>query len=95
MCEALDYHLYAIYQLRLLRVLDGSGISSASKAAAKAKYAGRLTLEFLEDKAGLTSWSQCAAPCSCMPASLRYASKTHLVYHMLFVCLGEQGRLRL
>lgn len=58
MCDTPDYFLYTIYQLRTLRVLDGAGISPASKAAAKAKYAGRLTLEFLEDKAGLSNWAR-------------------------------------
>ncbi len=34
------------------QVLDGTPIDATEQAAAKSKYSGRLTLEFLEEKIG-------------------------------------------
>jgi hypothetical protein len=58
-CKDIEYSSYLVYRLHQLRVLDGTVISAASVAAARAKYAGRLTLDFIEEKAGRTKWSQC------------------------------------
>lgn len=41
-----------MYHLRKLRVLDGRAIEATEQAAAKNRYAGRLTLDFLEDRVG-------------------------------------------
>lgn len=38
--------------LRASQVLDGAPIEAAEQAAAKSKYSGRLTLEFLEERLG-------------------------------------------
>ena len=56
-----DYAAYLVFRLRALRVLDGAAVTAAQVAAARGKYSGRLTLDFLEDKAGPTDWSRCAA----------------------------------
>ncbi|GMH33137.1 hypothetical protein BSKO_00971 [Bryopsis sp. KO-2023] len=51
-CRETEYRLYTIYHLRKLKVLDGQRIESAEQASAKSQYAGRLTLEFLEERLG-------------------------------------------
>jgi Leucine-rich repeat (LRR) protein len=62
LCNDSEYSGYMIYKLFQLLVLDGEVISAASVAAARAKYAGRLTLDFLEEKAGIVKWSRCVLP---------------------------------
>lgn len=52
LCEDPEYRLYCIYHLRHLKVLDGKGIDGAEQAAAKEKYAGKLTMEYLTEKIG-------------------------------------------
>ncbi|GAX73782.1 hypothetical protein CEUSTIGMA_g1233.t1 [Chlamydomonas eustigma] len=47
-----DYRLYVIYNVRKLKVLDGIPIEAAEQAAAKSRYSGRLTKEFLEERLG-------------------------------------------
>lgn len=39
-------------------MLDGSPIEAAEQAAAKSKYSGRLTLEFLEDRLGHSAFNR-------------------------------------
>jgi internalin A len=58
MCKAEDYQQYAIYRLRQLRALDGQSISAAAQATARNKFAGRLTIESLEENAGPTNWAR-------------------------------------
>lgn len=41
-----------------LQVLDGAPIEAAEQAAAKSKYSGRLTLEFLEDRLGHSEFNR-------------------------------------
>lgn len=55
-----EYATYAVFRLRALRVLDGAAVTAAQQAAARGKYSGRLTLDWLEDKAGPTDWARCA-----------------------------------
>mmetsp|Transcript_34109 Transcript_34109/g.96662 ORF Transcript_34109/g.96662 Transcript_34109/m.96662 type:complete len:1474 (-) Transcript_34109:585-5006(-) len=52
LCQEEDYRLYAVYHLKKLKVLDGTGIEAAEQSAAKNKYAGRLTMDMLEAKVG-------------------------------------------
>ncbi|KAG2449146.1 hypothetical protein HYH02_005893 [Chlamydomonas schloesseri] len=47
-----DYRLYVIFNVRKLKVLDGVAVAAAEQAAAKNKYAGRLTADFLEERLG-------------------------------------------
>ncbi|GLC71381.1 hypothetical protein PLESTF_001109300 [Pleodorina starrii] len=47
-----DYRLYVIFHVRKLKVLDGVAVSPSEVAAAKNKYAGRLTADFLEERLG-------------------------------------------
>ena len=47
-----DSRHYIVYNLRKLKVLDGLSIEATEQAQAKAKFAGKLTLELLEDKIG-------------------------------------------
>ncbi|GIL49189.1 hypothetical protein Vafri_5338 [Volvox africanus] len=47
-----DYRLYVIFHVRKLKVLDGVAVSAIEQAAAKNKYAGRLTADFLEERLG-------------------------------------------
>lgn len=54
-----DYHQYAVFRLRRLCVLDGDTVSAAQQAAARSKFVGRLTMEFLEERAPGTRWSSC------------------------------------
>ena len=56
-----DYAQYVIWRMRALRVHDGTAVTAAAVAAARAQYSGRLTLEFLEDQAGPTDWARCGA----------------------------------
>eukprot|EP00898_Chlorokybus_atmophyticus_P004184 jgi/Chlat1/4767/Chrsp308S04732 len=50
LCKSEDYRLYVVYNLKnKLKVLDGVGIEAAEQSAAKSKYAGRLTTDFLEE----------------------------------------------
>lgn len=51
-CAAPRYRLYTIYHLRRLKVLDGSSIDAAEQAAARERYSGRLTVDFLEERLG-------------------------------------------
>lgn len=46
------YRVYLIYQLRVLKVLDGDSISVDEITEAKEKYTGRLTDEMLAEKIG-------------------------------------------
>lgn len=55
-----DYTQYAVFRLRRLCVLDGETVSAAQQAAARSKFVGRLTMEFLEERAPCTRWSACA-----------------------------------
>lgn len=48
-----------VFRLPRLRVLDGVAVTAACVAAARARYAGRLTLEWLEDTAGRAQWHRC------------------------------------
>jgi Leucine-rich repeat (LRR) protein len=54
LCGASKYRLFTVYQLRRLKVLDGLSIASEEHAAAKERYSGRLTVDFLEEKLGAT-----------------------------------------
>lgn len=56
-----DYFLYAVFRLRRLCVLDGEPVSAAQQAAARSRFVGRLTLEFLEERAPGTVWTSCAS----------------------------------
>ncbi|GFR51283.1 hypothetical protein Agub_g13641 [Astrephomene gubernaculifera] len=47
-----DYRLYVIFNVRKLKVLDGVAVSAVEQAAAKNRYAGRLTADFLEERLG-------------------------------------------
>ncbi|GLI61365.1 hypothetical protein VaNZ11_003728 [Volvox africanus] len=47
-----DYRLYVIFHVRKLKVLDGVAVTAIEQAAAKNKYAGRLTADFLEERLG-------------------------------------------
>ena len=42
-----DYRLLLVYALRRAKVIDGAPVSPQELAAARGKYSGRLTLEFL------------------------------------------------
>ena len=44
-----DYRPALVFALRPLRALDGRPVSAAERAAARARHAGRLTLELLEE----------------------------------------------
>ena len=52
LCAHATYRLYTVYHLRRLKVLDGVGVDSAEQSAARERYSGRLTAEFLEEKIG-------------------------------------------
>eukprot|EP00736_Rhodelphis_marinus_P010350 Rmarinus@m.14060 len=52
LCTDPEYRLYSVYHLRKLKVLDGLGIESSEQSAAREKYSGKLTHEFLVDKIG-------------------------------------------
>eukprot|EP00892_Ulva_mutabilis_P012061 jgi/Ulvmu1/9227/UM005_0327.1 len=52
-----DYYQYAVFRLRRLCVLDGDTVSAAQQAAARNKFVGRLTMEFLEERAPGTKWN--------------------------------------
>ncbi|KAF1329156.1 Protein phosphatase 1, partial [Globisporangium splendens] len=45
-----DYRLYAVYYLRLVKMLDGVSISPQDQSDAKQKYSGKLTVEFILEK---------------------------------------------
>lgn len=47
-----DSRHYIVYNLRKLKVLDGLAIEATEQAQAKAKFAGKLTMELLQDKIG-------------------------------------------
>ncbi|CAD7971703.1 unnamed protein product, partial [Amoebophrya sp. A25] len=51
---ALAYRLYAIWHLRQLKLLDGVPISTGERQNAKGVFAGRLTMEVLEETLGPT-----------------------------------------
>lgn len=67
-----DYHQYAVFRLRRLCVLDGDTVSAAQQAAARTKFVGRLTMEFLEERAPGTRWTSCGS-CSYKAFRMRYA----------------------
>lgn len=52
LCSHATYRLYTVYHLRRLKVLDGVGVDTAEQGAARERYSGRLTAEFLEEKIG-------------------------------------------
>jgi Leucine-rich repeat (LRR) protein len=52
MCREEDYRPYVMYHLRKLNVLDGTPFDAAEQAAARDKYDGRITYEFLIDRMG-------------------------------------------
>ena len=52
LCSALDYRHYTIYHVRKLKVLDGAGVEMAEQEAAKDKYDGKLTTEFVVERVG-------------------------------------------
>ena len=89
-----DYFLYAVFRLRRLCVLDGEPVSAAQQAAARSRFAGRLTLEFLEERAPGTVWSSCApfaVPCS-PPVSDSYPQNDTTMFtlqHTLFDWISE------
>lgn len=56
-CSSDDYRVLTLYHSRRLKVLDGRPVDAAEQAAAKAKYSGRLTLDFLEEQLGHTQYS--------------------------------------
>ena len=48
--ELFSHSSYAIYHLKKLKVLDGLGIDPMEQQAAKSRYAGRLSIEMIEEK---------------------------------------------
>lgn len=54
LCRHEKYRLYTVYHLRRLKVLDGVGVDNTEQAAARDRFSGRLTAEFLEEKIGHT-----------------------------------------
>ena len=52
LCGLEEYRFYTIYHLRKLKVLDGRGIEAGEVATAKQRFAGRLTLDFIEERLG-------------------------------------------
>lgn len=57
LCSAEDYRILAVYHSRRLKVLDGRPVDTAEQVAARNKYSGRLTLDFLEEQLGHTQYS--------------------------------------
>ncbi|XRB06100.1 U2 small nuclear ribonucleoprotein A [Pycnococcus provasolii] len=58
LCSDEKYRLYAVFHLARLKVLDGVSIETAEISAAKSKYAGVLSTEWLEEKVGHTCFSR-------------------------------------
>ncbi len=52
LCREPDYRSYVVYHLRKLNVLDGAPFDAAEQAAARDRYDGRVTYEFLMDRIG-------------------------------------------
>ena len=52
LCTANDYRHYTVYHVRKLKVLDGVGVEMAEQEAAKEKYDGKLTIEFVVERVG-------------------------------------------
>eukprot|EP01048_Picozoa_sp_COSAG05_P007592 COSAG05_NODE_539_length_8851_cov_3.718693_2_plen_1327_part_00 len=52
LCTAQDYRHYTIYHVRKLKVLDGAGVEMMEQEAAKEKYDGKLTVEFVVERVG-------------------------------------------
>ena len=52
LCRHESYRLYCVYYLRKLKVLDGIGVDINEQQAAREKYSGKLTAEFLAEKIG-------------------------------------------
>ncbi|GBG23854.1 Leucine-rich repeat-containing protein 9 [Hondaea fermentalgiana] len=52
------YRLYVVFYLKKLKVLDGVGIERTEVAAARERFAGRLSLEFLTDQVGHRFYEQ-------------------------------------
>merc|ERR1740117_2715912 len=50
LCTANDYRHYTVYHVRKLKVLDGVGVEMAEQEAAKEKYDGKLTIEFVVER---------------------------------------------
>lgn len=53
-----DYSLYAVWHMSKLKVHDGVTVSSHTRAAAKRRFAARLSLEFLGDHLGTHDFTQ-------------------------------------
>jgi len=53
-----EYHLYTIFYLKKLKVLDGVPVDSAEQHKAREKYAGRITDEWLEEHLGHKDFGQ-------------------------------------
>eukprot|EP00899_Mesostigma_viride_P013450 jgi/Mesvir1/22105/Mv18710-RA.1 len=51
-CSAPDYRLYSIFQFKRLKVLDGAAVDATEQQAARARFAGRLTEDLLEERLG-------------------------------------------
>ena len=52
LCRHESYRMYCVYYLRKLKVLDGIGVDINEQQAAREKYSGKLTAEFLAEKIG-------------------------------------------
>ncbi|CAG9462944.1 unnamed protein product [Pedinophyceae sp. YPF-701] len=50
--RAPSYRHYVIFQARRLKVLDGAPVEAQEQAAAKSRFAGRLTRDFLRERLG-------------------------------------------
>lgn len=88
-----DYHQYAVFRLRRLCVLDGETVSAAQQAAARSKFVGRLTMEFLEERAPGTRWSSCASsPVTAQVIKWSPFSVLHTcdIFIKLMVCLQHR-----
>jgi len=53
-----EYHLYTIFYLKKLKVLDGVPVDSQEQLKARDKYAGRITDEWLEEHLGHREFGQ-------------------------------------
>lgn len=81
-CQEQNYRLYAIYHLKRLKVLDGYAVDVAEIDAAKAKYDGRLTDEFLAESIGYhKSFSQLHI----LELSNRYRFKDAICFSVLVI----------
>jgi Leucine-rich repeat (LRR) protein len=76
-CEIEDYRSVVLYLGRRLKVLDGRTVEAAEQGAARAKYAGRLTTDFLVEQLGHSAF-----------ASIRTCVPTSLFFLLLLLCGG-------